>query len=90
MTSEEAEKGNRRKQSWRVHCVPFLAGGSAWPAMGSEDESAEDGKQDLADPESVTEQNIDCTGVQLRERNGGQGERDKHTRQGKEALGIWL
>ena len=48
--------------------MAFLAGGSSWPVMGSVDESALEEQIQPGRSESVAEQNIDCTGVQMRER----------------------
>lgn len=59
--------------------MALLIRGSAWPMMSSMDESALEDQTQPGSPESVTEQKIDCTRVQKRERErNGEEERDIH------------
>lgn len=75
--------------------MALLARGSAWPIMGPIDESALEEQTQSGRSESVTEQNIDCTGVQLRERGVGREEgreRGRHSHQidaYKKLRGVW-
>lgn len=51
--------------------MAVLIRGSAWPMMGSVDESALEDQTHPGSRESVTEQKIDCTRMQMRDRGMG-------------------